>query len=318
MYKEQRIRAVLFYLSVAVFFIGLPMILSSALGLKFDRRTFKFTKTGIIFLKTQPLGASIYLDDRLLEEKTPLTLNEMLPGRYRVKIVLKDHYQWSAEINVESGKVSRFDKIILFPERSNIKQINKQWPASFWFNEKNNSIYYLDREDNCIYNTDPEGEAHERIACLPPGQLGLPVKWALSPDKEKILCYGPRQAAVFYPQAGDDLSGRYEPFMLDFTYAGIRQMYWHSDSYHLIAVTENKIVVLEARPNSAAVTLVNLNKKDAVTYYNSESDTLYFSDMQQAADGNLYENIYKLELNNRVFAFRDFMKQRQMDYESKD
>lgn len=298
--------------------MGLPVILSSALGYKFDRRTFKFAKTGIIFLKTQPLGAGVYLNDRLLEEKTPLTLNEMLPGRYRVKIVLKDHYPWSAEINVESGKVSRFDKIILFPERSNIKQLNKQWATSFWFNEKDNYIYYLDREDGCVYKTDPEGQESDKITCLPAGQLGVPVKWVLSPDKKKILCFGPRLAAVLFPQAEDDLNGRYEPFMLDFAYSGIRNMYWHSDSYHLIAVTDNKIMVLEARPNSSAVTLVNLNKKDAVTYYNSESDTLYFSDVQQGADANLYENIYKLELNNRIFPFLDFIKQRQNDFEAQD
>lgn len=317
MHTEQKIRAALFYLSLAVFFIGLPMILSSALGYKFDRRSFKFTKTGLIYLKTQPLGASVYFEDKLLEEKTPLSINELLPGKYRVKVTLKDHYPWSAEVNVERGNVSRFDKIILFPERSNIKQLNKQRPASFWFNEKKNLIYYIDQEDNCVYRSDPEGEAFLKVACLPQ-RLGLPVKWKLSPDKEKILCFGPRLAAVFYPEAQDDPPERYKPFILDFSSAGILEMFWHSDSYHLIAVTNNNIVVLEARPNASALALVDLNKKDASAYYNIESDTLYFSDLQQAGDTNLYENIYKLELNARAFVFRDFIKSRQNGYEAED
>jgi len=65
MLNEQRIRAILFYLSVVIFLMGLPFILSFALGYNFDRRTFKFTKTGLLVLKTQPSGASVYLDEKL-------------------------------------------------------------------------------------------------------------------------------------------------------------------------------------------------------------------------------------------------------------
>ena len=115
MSSDQKIRAFLFYLSVAIFLLGLPLILSSTLGYKFDRRTFKFTKAGLIALKTQPAGASVFLDDRLLNLKTPANINELLPGRYHIELELEEHYPWSGYVDVEAGKVARVEKIILFP-----------------------------------------------------------------------------------------------------------------------------------------------------------------------------------------------------------
>ena len=110
MFKEQEIRAVLFYLCVAVFFAGLPVILSFSLGYKFNPRTFKFTQTGIISLKTQPAAADVYLNGKPLDMKTPATINELLPGSYNVKVGLKGYYPWIYQANVEPRKVTRFEK----------------------------------------------------------------------------------------------------------------------------------------------------------------------------------------------------------------
>ncbi len=112
MLHEQRIRAILFYLSVLIFLMGLPPILSSTLGYNFDKRTFKFTKAGLIVLKTQPQGASVYLDKKLLSFKTPATINELLPGKYELKFEMDKYYPWSGEVEVGAGKVTRLEKII--------------------------------------------------------------------------------------------------------------------------------------------------------------------------------------------------------------
>ncbi len=117
MLTEQKVRAFLFYLSVFIFLAGLPFILPFALGYKFDRRNFKFSKTGLIVIKTQPQGASIYFDKKLINDKTPATLNELLPGTYNMRLELERYYPWHDDINVEAGKVTRLEKVILFPLR---------------------------------------------------------------------------------------------------------------------------------------------------------------------------------------------------------
>ena len=181
---EQKIRAFLFYVSLAVFLIGLPFILSFALGYKFDPRTLLFTKTGLIVLKTQPADASIYLNGALLNEKTPATINELLPGSYNLKIELTKYYPWLGGVNVNAGRVTRLEKVILFPLRPNVRHLNKYKISYFWLDSDAGKIYYINQEENTIYRSDLEGTGFERYGMLP---LGLPAqqKYKISPDKEK-------------------------------------------------------------------------------------------------------------------------------------
>ncbi len=299
MLNEQRIRAFLFYLSVIIFLIGLPVILSFALGYKFDRRTFKFTKTGLLALKTQPSGASVYLDEKSLDLKTPASVTELLPGRYRLRLELEKHYPWFNEVNVDAGKVTRLEKIILFPLRPNIKQLNAERLFFFWVDEERAAIYYVNSEDNGIYKSDLEGQGSEKIADFLPLQTPA-IKWKLSPDREKLLYFNARQIGIVYlkPQDKPFLA---PPFVLNYPEDKIIDVFWHSDSYHLILVGRRGIEALEAEPNAVPVALVNLSKRNTSCFYDAHSDSLYFLDYQKAADGNFYDNLYKLELNKRTF-----------------
>jgi hypothetical protein len=91
--------------------------------------------------------------------------------------------------------------------------------------------------------------------------------------------------------------------VLDYSSAPLLDAFWHSDNYHLVLLTDKSIEVLEAKPQSIPVKLVNLSKKNTTAFYDLHNDVLYFLDYQRAADGNLYENLYKLELNPKNFPF---------------
>lgn len=306
MLNEQRIRAVLFYLSVVIFLIGLPFILSYALGYKFNRRTFKFTKTGLLVLKSQPSGASVYLDEKLLNVKTPATITELLPGRYSLRLELEKHYPWFNEVNVDAGKVARLEKIILFPLRSNIKQLNRDRLSSFWVDDERETIYYINPEDNSIYKSDLEGRNSKKIVDFIP-LLPSAIKWKLSPDREKLLYFNAHQIGIVYLLPQNKISQ--EPsFVLNYSNDKIIDVFWYSDSYHLVLVSHKSIEALEAQPQGDTVVLVNLNKKNTYCFYDTRADTLYFLDSQRAADGNLYDNLYKLELNTRIFLLQELIK----------
>ncbi len=306
MLNEQRIRAFLFCLSVIIFLIGLPFILSFALGYKFDRRTFKFTKTGLLVLKTQPSGASVYLDEKLLNVKTPATIAELLPGRYSLRLELEKHYPWFNEVNVDAGKVARLEKVILFPLRSNIKQLNRDRLSSFWVDEDRETIYYINPEDNSIYKSDLEGRDSEKIVDFLPLQPPA-IKWKLSPDREKLLYFNAYQIGIVYLEPQNKIS-QGQPFVLNYSDDKIIDIFWHSDNYHLVLVSRKSIEALEAQPQTEPVLLVNLNKKNTSCFYDTRTDTLYFLDYQKAADGNFYDNLYKLELNAKTFPLQDLIK----------
>jgi len=304
---EQKIRAVLFYLSVAIFFLGLPPILSFTLGYKFDRRTFKFTKTGLIAIKTQPAGANIYLDNRLFPSKTPATINELLPGKYHLKFELDKYYPWSNEVEVQAGKVTRLEKIILFPTLSNIKQLNRDNLSLFLLDEERQVLYCINSEEGIIFRSDTEGERFEVVSnfsALSPA----PAKWKISPDREKFLYFNINQIGIAFLHPLNGKLSAPASFVSGLPEAKIVDVFWHSDSYHLIVVTNRSIEVTEAQPRSTPITLVNLNKKNTAAHYDPHTDTLYFLDAQRAPDGNLYDNLYKLELNTRNFLFQELMR----------
>lgn len=306
MLTEQKIRAFLFYLSVAIFFLGLPFILSFALGYKFNPHTLKFTKTGLIVLKTQPPGASIYLNKKLLGAKTPATITELLPGRYHIGLELERHYPWSNEVDVGAGTVTRLEKVILFPLRPNVKQVNKDRLTSFWLDDERDIIYYTNAEEESIYRSDLEGGRLEKVSdfiVVSPA----PLQWKISPDREKLLYFNSHQIGIAYLQPQNKASQK-SPFILNYANGRITDVFWHSDSYHLVLITEDSVEALEAQPQAENVKLANLNKKDTTCFYDDRSDTLYFLDAQSAEDGNIYDNLYKLELNARAMSLQDLIK----------
>lgn len=304
---EQRIRALLFYLSVLIFFSGLPFIISFSLGYKFDRRTLKFTKTGLVFLKTQPPEADIYLDEKLLPEKTPATLRELLPGTYRIRLELEKHYPWSGEVKVEPRKAALLDKIILFPLRPNIKPINRERFDSFWVEPEKDAVYYIDYRDGAIFISDLEGGGFKKIANFP--AISPPaLKWKISSDREKLLYFNKHQIGITYLEPHRDKAPLGAAFVLNYPRDSIADAFWHSDNYHLVVVTDRSIEVLEAKIQSEPVELVRLTRKNAPAFYNIREDALYFIDSQRAQDGETYDNLYKLELSARTFPFQELIK----------
>lgn len=313
MFSEQRIRGVLFYLSVLAFFAGLPFILSSALGYKFNTRTFKFTKTGLISIKTYPQGANIYLDSRLLDEKTPATIQELLPGVYDIRLELEKHYSWVTQVNVEPRKVIRLEKVILFPVRPNIKQINQGAIVSFYVDKERGKIYYLNQSENAFFISDMEGEKFERLSSVPEG-FNYPLKeLKASPDREKMLFYNDRQVCIIYLNPEKSLLYGQAPVILDYPNQRITHIFWHSDSYHLIVISDKNITVIESSPRMNPVNLVNLNKMAAGFFYDIDKDMLYFRDLQRGADGLTYENVYKLEINNKNNVLSNIIRPSQND-----
>ncbi|MDD5552814.1 MAG: PEGA domain-containing protein [Candidatus Omnitrophica bacterium] len=309
--NEQRIRAFLFYSSVAIFITGLPLILSFALGYKFDRRAFKFTRTGLLVLKTQPQGANIFLNETLFPAKTPATVTELLPGNYTVRLELEGHYPWINQAGISAGKVTFLEKIILFPLRPDIKQINSETLSTFWADEERGAIYYVNPDDGGIYKPDSEGRRSERVAESVP--LDPPAdKWKISPDREIVLYFNSRKIGITNISQQHKLFCRL-PFVIDYPYKPIIDAYWHSDSYHLIIIGLRNIAVMEADSRSEPVILLSLAKKNTPSFYDTRTDTLYFLDTQRAEDGNLYDNLYKLDLNAKLSPFQELMRLRQSD-----
>jgi len=308
MHAFQKIRSLLFFLSVALFFIGLPFILSFALGYKFNRHSLKFVKTGLIFVKTQPAGAKIYLNGRLIPERSPASMQELLPGSYRVSLELTRHYPWNGQVEVEAGKVSRVDKIILFPVRPNLTQLNQEKFSSFRIDQERKMIYYLDQEKKVLYRSNLDASNFEDVASLPDQSIQI-KGWEISPDRKKLFIFNPHQISVICFDTQMDYEYSTSAVFLDYAQSKISNVFWHSDSYHLVVLTDKYVQVIESRQVAVPINLVELNKSGSIAFYDTNEDALYFSDSQRSVEGSLYNNLYKLELSASLYLLEKLITQ---------
>lgn len=299
----QKIRTTFFYLCVCVFFAGLPYILSYSLGYKFNFRALRFIKTGLIVLKTQPSEAQVYLDGKLLKDKTPLTISELLPGKYNLLVKLEKYYPWNIDINVQAGKVFRFEEIILFPAKTNIRQLNRGQVSSFWFDQDKQAVYYFNQNDATVSKSDSDGQNYEEI-----GRFitisSSPAEYKLSADRKKIAYFNQHQISINYifPPKESVI----DDFILDFPGINIRNIFWYSNGAYIIMVTDKALEVLEARPGSKPITLINFNKANSYYFYDADSGAFLFLDSQVASDGRVYDNVYKIDLGQKIFNMGSF------------
>ena len=64
------------------------------------------TSTGF-FLETDPPGAVVFVDDRPYSEKTPVTVDDLEPKTYSVRIVKENYLSKTIEIDVTAGEIAQ-------------------------------------------------------------------------------------------------------------------------------------------------------------------------------------------------------------------
>ncbi len=303
----QKTRGVLFYLSLFLFFAGLPLIIFSALGYKFNTNTLRFVKTGLIYIKTQPEGAKIYLNGKLFSAKTPASIDELIPGVYKINLELESYYSWKGEVDVEAGHASRLDKIILFPVEPDIKQLSQEEFSSFRITPEKKLIYYLDQKKKIVYRSDLDSSSFEDIASLPHEFLQI-TGWDVSRDNKKLFIFNPHQISVVFFDTQNDYEYAGSFVFLEYGGEKITNVFWHSDNYHLVILTDKHIQIIESSFLTKPVNLVDLNSIDPLAFYDNKEDVLYFTDTSKESVDKSRHNLYRLELSSNLYFLEKLIK----------
>ncbi len=298
----QKTRKILFLGSVVLFMFLLPAILLFTFGYKVDWNNLRILKTGLIWINSSPEGADVYVSGRFTNKKTPATVDELLPGNYTVSLVHENYYPWQADVSVYQGRVVSISNIMLFPRIPQFEKLNFEEAGNFFvFNHENNLLYYIIKGTKIIHKVNSDSGRLEGVinADIFPGEI---LNISLSPDRKKLICNDSHNLALIYLSK----EPRKDNFLINCR-DNIQQVFWHSDSEHFIVVTNRDIKVYElfAQGKSNVIILTKLSGRSIYSHYDPASDTLLFSDLQQASDGRRYENIYKIVIGSR-FSFPFF------------
>ena len=81
-------RRIVYIAFIIIFLIITPIIILYTAGYRYNFQKHRIQKTGILILKSNPAGASIYLNGELKKEKTQARIANLLPDDYNLKYPL--------------------------------------------------------------------------------------------------------------------------------------------------------------------------------------------------------------------------------------
>ncbi len=133
-------RLIYFVVSLLILFMAGTAVILFARGYNFDFREKTFTKTGIISISSVPTQASVYLNDSLVTA-TNNTIDNLLPGKYTIKVTKEGYTSWEKEVEVKKEVVTPLE-IVLFPSVPDLSPLTFNGVKDPKYSPDQNKIVY--------------------------------------------------------------------------------------------------------------------------------------------------------------------------------
>ncbi|MCD6410442.1 hypothetical protein J7K92_00650 [bacterium] len=232
----------LIFLSLLLsFFIVAPITIFYFQGYRFDWQNKKLTKTGGIFLKIKPSGATVYLN-HILYKKTNVIFDSLLidnlpPKKYHI-LIRKDNYQdWEKEFFVSEMLVTEAKNIHLFakkyPPELILQQIKKIFIAP------NQKYLIVEKQDNqnswSLWLFDTFSKQEKKLISLSDFLFSLSDKEARKFEPREIIFSRDSQKIIIVLE---DNHQSFHYFFLDINHSG-RFVELPLDNYEVVKLFFN-------------------------------------------------------------------------------
>jgi hypothetical protein len=305
----KKTRRIIFYIFVGIFIIAVPMIIFYALGYSFDFGKRMIVATGGIYLKSEPVKAQIYVNDKFKETTTRL-IKRLTPKIYNVKLIKEGFHSWEKDLTVQPNLVAKASNIILLPINPKISLVatssqeyidfNVEPSSEQYYLSKNNLYRFKDKKllvqnvlnyviykNGIIYLDNVSGKIFELdLTSLKTAEFFNNVypnlnkgKWIISEDNKKLLCQKDKSVEIVWL---DDITNnsilrkKGDLDKIDFG-EKISDVIWYNETdEHLIIATDNSILFteLDNRPPRNTVNFITAEKPEIK--YDSSDKILYF------------------------------------------
>ena len=295
--SDRLLRHIAFFVSLALYFILLPIVLSYSLGYHIDYHNFRIYKMGIISLRSAPSGASIFINGKLRQEPTPARIEELKPDTYSVEIKREGFYPWQKDLAVKPNMVTREENIILFPILQDMGKVGDYETVNFVISDNRNYVYHMTKAG--LYRSNMDGTNPKKVSLYSDWPEKIVGK-KFSPDGKKFLYFNENNIWVVY-LASRDLTKDGELGYVEDTLkvpGSIKDVFWHSLSNHIIFVVNKDINVIElgSAGEKNIVTLHKCIRPPEGIYYDENNDSLYFTDTYECKP-----RLYRLDLREKFF-----------------
>jgi hypothetical protein len=101
---------------IILFLATAPLVVLYTAGYRWNNKKLRPEKVGIIFVRSRPSSANIYLDGAKRKETTPTRLRDLLPDIHELRVAKEGYTSWSKDLPVESGLTTFAEGVILWKE----------------------------------------------------------------------------------------------------------------------------------------------------------------------------------------------------------
>jgi hypothetical protein len=109
-------RKILPWMFIIIFLMMAPAVIFYTSGYRWNAKKHAIERNGTLIIDTFPQGASIKLNGQQMPETTSVTLQNMSPGSYDIKLDLQDYHPWSKTLWIDPERVTFASGIVLWPQ----------------------------------------------------------------------------------------------------------------------------------------------------------------------------------------------------------
>ncbi|MFZ2187547.1 MAG: hypothetical protein WAV46_02890 [Candidatus Moraniibacteriota bacterium] len=282
----RRIRPLLFWLFVGLFFCTTSGVLFYTFGYRFNFERGIFIYTGSISIKSTPETVEIRIDNELIPQKKLGLLNRSIhiggltPGEHFIDVSAPGYIPWSKKTTVQSGLSTEFWNVFLVKEKNAQESIAGTAGTLKIFQAREQGLLAVAKKQGSLFTVDildTNAKTTEEVFSL--SDVSLPengeenIEW--SPDDKKIL--------IPIEQAGGrnyfvvDRATKQTTSLHDLakikTTGSLRNPRWDpANRNFLLYVTNNVLNRIDAGATDATPLFVKENVRD----YNFSGQNIYY------------------------------------------
>jgi len=134
---ERKRRKILYYTFIAIFVLGSVYLIIITQGLTIDWKKLTIIKTGAIYVRSTPLNAEIYVNNKQYKSEDGIIsrgtlIKNLKPGIYKVVVKKEGFSSWVKNIAVAESIVSSESFIKLWEKNPKIEEITSSSIKNFW------------------------------------------------------------------------------------------------------------------------------------------------------------------------------------------
>jgi len=114
MYSPPFHRRILPWVFASLFLATAPVLVFYTAGYRWNPKKEKVERNGTLIVDTKPTGASIFLNESNTDEQSPITIQNIRPGAYQIRLEKHGYHSWEKQLDLNASIVTFASNIHLW------------------------------------------------------------------------------------------------------------------------------------------------------------------------------------------------------------